>query len=138
MHEMLGARRAGLTAILEERRREIQSDVQVGIRDARADRASGGRDDVETCGAGVQADIAFALLQMKGQTLARIEEALVKLEAGTYGYCVECGEEILEQRLRALPFAVRCTACEERREHGNTPGRGDRAGAPLFSDTSGY
>jgi len=53
---------------------------------------------------------------MKGQTLGRVREALARLDAGEYGYCAECGGEIAERRLRALPFAVRCTACEESHE----------------------
>jgi len=53
---------------------------------------------------------------MKGQTLGRVREALARLDAGEYGYCAECGGEIAERRLRALPFAVRCTSCEDAHE----------------------
>jgi len=56
------------------------------------------------------------LIQMKSETLHKIEEALARLEEGTFGYCFECGDEISERRLRALPFAVRCKDCEEARE----------------------
>jgi RNA polymerase-binding transcription factor DksA len=37
--------------------------------------------------------------------------------AGVYGRCVECGRDIAERRLGALPFAARCQACVGRREH---------------------
>ena len=53
---------------------------------------------------------------MSLQTVARIDDALVRLDAGKYGSCLECAREISEQRLRALPFAVRCQGCEQRRE----------------------
>jgi len=59
------------------------------------------------------------------------------LKAGKYGSCVDCEGEIAEQRLRALPFAVRCQACEETRE---TQGRHEQQLAQrhgslsLFSD----
>ena len=53
---------------------------------------------------------------MKAETLHKIEEALRRLDESTFGYCFECGEEISERRLRALPFAVRCKDCEEARE----------------------
>jgi DnaK suppressor protein len=53
---------------------------------------------------------------MKTETLHKIEEALARHAEGTYGYCFECGEEVSEKRLRALPFAVRCKECEEERE----------------------
>jgi DnaK suppressor protein len=73
-------------------------------------------DDVETSESDIQEDIEFALIQMKAETLQRINEALERLEEGTYGHCFECGDEISPQRLRALPFAVRCKDCEEARE----------------------
>ncbi|MGD9697035.1 MAG: TraR/DksA family transcriptional regulator [Thermoleophilia bacterium] len=43
---------------------------------------------------------------------ARLRAALAAIEAGTYGVCVDCGEEIPEGRLRALPDAVRCVPCQ--------------------------
>jgi DnaK suppressor protein len=41
-------------------------------------------------------------------TLADVERALTKLEEGSYGTCDVCGEPIAEERLEALPWAVRC------------------------------
>ena len=73
-------------------------------------------DAAETSEADIQDDIEFALIQMKSETLHKIEEALGALDEGTYGNCFECGDEISERRLRALPFAVRCKDCEEARE----------------------
>jgi DnaK suppressor protein len=43
---------------------------------------------------------------------ARLRAALEAIEAGTYGICVECGAEIPEGRLRALPDSVRCVPCQ--------------------------
>jgi DnaK suppressor protein len=109
-----------LKSILEERRREIMDQVQEKIRDVRTEGANnpnqGVLDAVESSEADIQDDIEFALIQMKSETLNKIEEALHRLEDGTFGYCFECGEEISERRLRALPFAVRCKDCEEARE----------------------
>jgi RNA polymerase-binding protein DksA len=48
--------------------------------------------------------------------LQRIDSALARMDAGTYGACADCGEEIETRRLRALPHAVRCQGCEESRE----------------------
>ncbi|MCK7478270.1 MAG: TraR/DksA C4-type zinc finger protein [Candidatus Moduliflexus flocculans] len=45
---------------------------------------------------------------MKAETLNKVNEALVAPRRGAYGNCFECGDEIAQQRLRALPFAVRC------------------------------
>ena len=76
----------------------------------------GVRDEAESSEAEIQDDIEFALLQMKAETLKKIGRALAHLDEGSFGYCHECGAEIAEQRLRALPFAVRCKSCEEVRE----------------------
>jgi DnaK suppressor protein len=43
---------------------------------------------------------------------ARLRAALEAIDAGTYGICVDCGAEIPEGRLRALPDAVRCVPCQ--------------------------
>jgi DnaK suppressor protein len=96
-------------------------------------------DAAESSEADIQDDIELALLQMKAETLHKIDEALARLEDGTYGYCFECGEEISRQRLRALPFAVRCKECEEAREVAAQRERmlAQRRGASsLFLDVS--
>ena len=73
-------------------------------------------DQGESSEVDIQDEIEFALIQMKAETLNKIDAALRRLEEGTYGDCFECGDEIAEARLRALPFAVRCRDCEEARE----------------------
>ena len=109
-----------LKQILEDRRREILNEVQDKIRDVRAEGTHNKSNEVfdaaESSDADIQEDIEFALIQMKAETLNKINEALSRLEEGVYGNCFECGEEIAEARLRALPFAVRCKDCEEARE----------------------
>ncbi len=115
-----GSRYDDLKRMLEDRRREIMSEVHGKIRDARSEGSWSQKHEVldqgESSEADIQEDIEFALIQMKAETLNRINEALNRLEEGTYGYCFECGDEIAEPRLRALPFAVRCKDCEEARE----------------------
>ncbi|MBP1635753.1 MAG: dksA [Acidobacteria bacterium] len=114
------ARYDELKEMLEERRSQILSQVHEKIRDVRTENVSGKVNTVldpgESSEAGIQEDIEFALIQMKAETLHKINEALERLEEGAYGNCFECGEEISRQRLRALPFAVRCIDCEEARE----------------------
>jgi DnaK suppressor protein len=109
-----------LKKMLDERKREILSEVREKIRDVRSESSNGKMNEVldsgESSEADIQEDIEFALIQMKAETLSKINEALARLEEGAYGNCFECGEEIAERRLRALPFAVRCKDCEEARE----------------------
>lgn len=108
-----------LKNILESRRRELMAEVRSKMKHVRAensDEAQGVLDAAETSEADIQDDIEFALIQMKTETLKKIEDALKRLDEGTYGNCFECGDEISQMRLRALPFAVRCKDCEEARE----------------------
>jgi DnaK suppressor protein len=118
----------------------MQDDVKSRIRDGRTGRHKEVGDDLEQSDADVQGDIEFALLQMRAETLARIDEALIRLDAGKYGSCFECAAEISERRLRALPFAVRCQACEERREKDQGHARQiaqRRGNVSLFADVTG-
>jgi DnaK suppressor protein len=118
---MSESRYTELKRMLDDRRREIQAEVQGKIRGVREEGTWGGKlnevlDAVESSEADIQDEIEFALIQMKSETLNKINDAVHRLEQGDYGYCFECGEEIAEKRLRALPFAVRCKDCEEARE----------------------
>ena len=107
-----------LKLMLEDRRRELMSEVQGKMRDVRTDSIKDREvfDQGESSEVDIQEDIEFALIQMKSETLNKINEALRRLDERTYGNCFECGEEIAEARLRALPFALRCKDCEEARE----------------------
>ena len=133
-----------LKRMLDDRRRELQAEVKGKMRDVRSEGAWGSKqsevfDAVESSEADIQDDIEFALIQMKAETLNKIEEALRRLEENTFGYCFECGEEISERRLRALPFAVRCKDCEEAREVAQQRERvvaQRRGAASLFMDMS--
>jgi DnaK suppressor protein len=78
---------------------------------------------------------------MKAETLALIDAALSRLDAGSYGACAACMGEIAGRRLRALPFAVRCEDCEDQRERSERERDGQarhrergRRDLPLFSD----
>jgi DnaK suppressor protein len=123
------------------RRRELQAQVQGKMRDVRATgevtKLSEVFDAGESSEADIQEDIELALIQMKSETLNRVDDALVRLEQGNYGNCFDCGEEIAEKRLRALPFAVRCKDCEEAKENAEQRERqvaARRGSSSLFFD----
>lgn len=116
-----GSRYSELKQMLDDRRRELQAEVQGKMRGVREENSWGGKlndvlDAVESAEVDIQEDLEFALVQMKSETLNKVNDALSRLEQGNYGNCFDCGEEIGERRLRALPFAVRCKDCEEARE----------------------
>jgi RNA polymerase-binding transcription factor len=139
---MSRSRYTELKNMLEDRRRELQAEVQGKMRGVREEGTWGGKlnevlDAVESAEADIQEDIEFALVQMKSETLNKVNDALARLERGDYGFCYECGEEIAEKRLRALPFAVRCKDCEEARENAEQRERQlaqRRGGSSLFLD----
>jgi DnaK suppressor protein len=107
-----------LKKMLDNRRRELMAEVQGRMRDVRTEgnKERDAMDQGESSEVDIQEDIELALIQMKSETLNKIEAARRRLDEGTYGDCFECGDEISEARLRALPFAVRCKDCEEARE----------------------
>ncbi len=110
-----------LRKMLSDREHELEDSLRDRVRPALARERGDGLDETEIVEADVQEHIELALIQMKVETLKRVREALVRLDEGAYGYCAECAGEIAEPRLRALPFAVRCTACEERQERRAKP-----------------
>ena len=130
-----------LKKMLENRRRQLMSDVQGRIRDVRGEGSKDREvlDQGESSEVDIQDDIEFALIQMKSETLNKINEAIRRLDEGTYGNCFECGDEVAEPRLRALPFAVRCKDCEEARETAEQRERmlaQRRGSSTLFFDMS--
>ena len=140
--EVPSTRYSELKQMLDERRREIHAEVQGKMRGVREEGTWGGKlnevlDAVESAEADIQEDLEFALVQMKSETLNMINDALARLETGNYGNCFDCGEEIAEKRLRALPFAVRCKDCEQARENAEQRERqlqARRGTSSLFLD----
>jgi RNA polymerase-binding transcription factor DksA len=63
----------------------------------------------------ITADFADARRDVEDYQAGRT--ALARLESGDYGTCIDCEQTIPPARLQAQPFAVRCVACQARREH---------------------
>jgi len=61
-------------------------------------------------------NIDYTLLNMQIERLREVEDALDRLEEGTYGLCEECGAAVNLERLKILPFTTYCVQCQERRE----------------------
>lgn len=124
-----------LKALLEERRRTLLDELQGRMRAAvveHSTRPMDGQDFGELADTDMQDDIRFALLELKAETLNKVDDALRRLAEGTYGVCHACGDEIAESRLRALPFAARCLQCEAEREVRAMQTPSSRRPAPLF------
>ena len=63
-------------------------------------------------------EVVAAVVDTRARQLEEIDRALADIDAGRYGICRECGEEIPKARLKILPFATRCVACQGRLETG--------------------
>ena len=64
----------------------------------------------------ISRDLDYGLLTMFTKTLKNIEHAIDRLDEGSYGVCEECGMDIGEKRLQAMPFARYCLACQQESE----------------------
>jgi DnaK suppressor protein len=71
----------------------------------------------------VEADRNFTLRLRERERLLlmKIDEALGRLEDGSFGVCLECGEDITLNRLLARPMATMCIQCKEAQEQGENP-----------------
>ena len=104
-----------LKTMLEDRRGEIQDKLR-SLRDTLPVEAATVKDAEEQSVDDFVQEMDFAIMEMKAESLGKIDEAIRRLEAGAYGVCAECGGEIAEARLKALPFATLCVSCQEREE----------------------
>lgn len=66
--------------------------------------------------------LSIALQDSEVDEFNRIVQALQKINDGTYGICIDCGEPISEKRLTSYPNASRCLACQELNEEQETLG----------------
>ena len=73
--------------------------------------------DLEELAGDVSAEgVVFEQFRSSTDTIAQIEKALERLDAGEYENCEECGGEIGAERLEALPYASYCIECKRKAE----------------------
>ena len=63
-------------------------------------------------------EIDYTLEENSEHVLSAIDEALQRIDTGTFGTCVRCGKPINEERLEAIPYATRCIDCQRLAERG--------------------
>src|ERR671911_2339337 len=87
--------------------RPLQASMENNTRQGdMADQASGNN----------EVHIALKLKQTDAKILQAIEEALLRIDKGTYGICRDCGEPIAAARLRAIPWTRVCITCKEKQK----------------------
>ena len=105
-----------LKRMLNDRRQEVLNDARSRVYHAPRGRARDVGGAFEAADASTLGDAELPLVQAGLRSVARLDDALARLDGGKYGSCLECAREISERRLSAVPFAVRCQTCEERRQ----------------------
>ena len=63
-------------------------------------------------------EIEYTLEENSEHVLRAINEALQRIDEGTFGTCGRCGKPIAEERLEAIPYANRCIDCKRLEERG--------------------
>ncbi len=93
---------------LKKLRKELRGRINKGGES----KSSQGSDvgDLSAFDANNYLSISFASQYAK--KLKEIDQALKKIEEGTYGYCEECGERITQKRLTLIPYALYCVPCQ--------------------------
>ena len=106
-----------IRADLQKRRRAILETTQRAAAELDALRAAERDPEFEE---GAQTEHEAFTLSRLGETqrreIAQIDAALARLDAGEFGICTDCEQEIDPRRLKALPHALLCTECATRRE----------------------
>ena len=72
----------------------------------------------ETASVTLDREIDYTLEENSEHVLSAIDTALARIEDGTFGKCVTCGQPIGEERLAAIPWATQCIDCKRREERG--------------------
>ncbi len=101
---------------LKDRRAELQESMRSVLPQPSTHEGGQSADPIEGATERLHAEIQVALVNRQSRQAAQIEAALQRLAQGEYGICGDCGEFIGLARLRALPFARRCTPCQSRVE----------------------
>lgn len=76
------------------------------------------QDPADIASAAYTKDLLFSQSLNERNILRLVEEALQRLNGGSYGYCVNCDEPIQEKRLEAVPWARHCITCQDLQERG--------------------
>ncbi|HOW42556.1 MAG TPA: TraR/DksA C4-type zinc finger protein [Candidatus Omnitrophota bacterium] len=61
-------------------------------------------------------EFSLGLVSNERKVLYELDDALKRIEDGTFGICEDCGEQISKSRLKALPYARLCVACQEKKD----------------------
>jgi|ERR1700687_2503087 len=101
-----------LTAMRRQVLREMSEDLKQGRESGKEE----GMDTYDLASEERDREINFILTDRERDKLQALQEALERVEAGTYGICESCESEISAGRLAALPFTRMCVNCQAEHE----------------------
>jgi len=96
--------------------REIEGNLGQSLTEDQQRRLESARDVGDQALMDLDRELGISLMEMRNRKRQAIDEALTRLSEGTYGICAECGIEVSEKRLEAVPFAKLCVQCQSRQE----------------------
>jgi DnaK suppressor protein len=95
---------------------EVKEQLKSSIGDGYQEMLATARDEEDQATVSLMAETSLTLLGPKRQELEAIEEALQRLENGSYGLCEVCGQPIEPRRLEIMPETPLCRGCMSQRE----------------------
>jgi len=102
--------------LLEEKQR-ILNNSKNALRNELALSPDDLPDETDLAASEITQNLVFKLRDRERQLLSKIDEALSRMEDGTFGTCQDCEEPIEPRRLEARPVSTLCIACKEKQEH---------------------
>ena len=108
--------RAHFTAILNKWKQELMEEVDRTVHHMQ-DEAANFPDPADRASQEEEFSLELRTRDRYRKLIRKIEQALERIEEGTYGYCEDTGEEIGIHRLEARPIATLTVEAQERREH---------------------
>jgi len=103
---------------LQSQRAEILDMYKQDLRAGQESADDGTEDIVDRANNAYNRELMFSLSDTERATLLQIENALVRMDEGSYGRCANCGNTINILRLEAVPWARFCIDCQELAEKG--------------------
>ena len=112
MTQTLEARRRRLEEARSRLHQEITAELEESGDHRAAEAADRVRDAGEASVTDLLADLEYSTIERHLAELRGLERAVERIDLGSYGYCVDCGQPIAEGRLDAHPAAERCIDCQ--------------------------
>lgn len=114
----LDQRRAELVELRERVLRAAHDIVEADSDDGELSSAAGDQHLADHATDMLDREVDESLEENAEVLVREIDDALARIESGTYGVCLTCGRPIPEERLAAVPYAVQCVPCRREEERG--------------------